>query len=120
MLLLTCLVAWLLTSEIGGQSVDKTLRIDCFTEPGSNQQGCVSRGCIWDSNFDPSHPSVPLCYYPAGTGYSLSASGLANPYIILKKSGSVKNPYGADISPISVYHQNIGATLNVKIGVQGR
>uniref|UniRef100_A0A914XFT1 P-type domain-containing protein n=1 Tax=Plectus sambesii TaxID=2011161 RepID=A0A914XFT1_9BILA len=120
MLLLTCLVAVLLTGESRGQAVDKTLRIDCFPEPGSSQQGCISRGCIYDTNFDQSHPTVPLCYYPSGTGYSLSSSGLANPYILNKKSDSVKNPYGADISPISVYHSNIGATLNVKIGVQGR
>lgn len=32
--------------------VDPSKRIDCDPEPGSNQQSCESRGCVWDTNFD--------------------------------------------------------------------
>ena len=41
---------------IYGISADSTVppnsRIDCDPSPGSDQNVCTQRGCIWDSNFD--------------------------------------------------------------------
>uniref|UniRef100_A0A914W3I0 P-type domain-containing protein n=1 Tax=Plectus sambesii TaxID=2011161 RepID=A0A914W3I0_9BILA len=112
MLRLTCLAVGLLLGGINGQ-ITQFNRIDCYPQPGANQQTCQSRGCIWDSNFDSSHPTVPLCYLPTGTGYT-GANGAPGTYILTKKAGSFVNPYGADSGHVIVSSQLIGKTLNVR------
>jgi hypothetical protein len=117
LLLMTLMIAF----SYQQSTVDRNLRIDCYPDPSTvNQITCQSRGCIWDPNFDQSHPTVPLCYFPPGTGYALGPTGLANPYELVKYPTSPPNPFDADISPITVYHSSMGATLRVKIGVSGR
>ncbi len=97
------------------QTVDRNRRIDCYPDPGANQQNCRSRGCIWDTNFNASHPTVPLCYFPSDTGYELIGSPDANPAVISKKSTSASNPFGVDVQTLNVQRSTIGKTLNVKI-----
>jgi hypothetical protein len=31
------------------ETVPKNKRIDCFPEPGGDQQGCLNRNCIYDT-----------------------------------------------------------------------
>lgn len=53
MLLLVLSLGCLYFGGLNGQgTVPPNSRIDCDPSPGSSQQICQQRGCIWDSNFD--------------------------------------------------------------------
>lgn len=97
------------------QTVDRNLRIDCYPDQGASESSCESRGCIWDPNFDPSHTTIPLCYFPSTTGYELTGLPDANPAVIRKKSTGASNPFGIDMQTLNVQRTTIGKTLNVKI-----
>uniref|UniRef100_A0A0M3HTR8 NtCtMGAM_N domain-containing protein n=1 Tax=Ascaris lumbricoides TaxID=6252 RepID=A0A0M3HTR8_ASCLU len=63
--------------------------------------------------------TVPLCYFPSGTGYSVSK--VSDDEILLTKdtsqgsNGNALNPYGEDISPLKFRKQYYGSTLNIRI-----
>jgi hypothetical protein len=116
MLLITCLTLQLLLLGICGQNVDPHRRIDCYPDPNSSQQGCVNRGCIWDTSSEIN--TIPLCYFPPGTGYT-SISGPAGTFILTKKADSVKNPFGTDVNNVIAKSTMLGKTLNLRFEVQG-
>ncbi len=97
------------------QTIDDNHRIDCYPEPLATQEKCESRGCLWTPAHVDNDPTVPWCYMPAGTGYTLNA-GTYPSFVLTKKTDSIPNPWDTDISPINVDVSNIGATLRVKIG----
>ncbi|XP_075243008.1 lysosomal alpha-glucosidase-like [Convolutriloba macropyga] len=60
-------------------SIPDYQRLDCFPDPGSNEQDCVDRGCCWlpaTDNFN-----VPYCYYSGvyqQTGYQMGKATYVN------------------------------------------
>ncbi len=116
----------LLAALVEGHPAEKdndvplTQRVDCYPETGASQQTCEARGCLWKAVAGGNTANEPYCYYPAGTGYSISGQLTDNPLRIVKRQGAPPCPYGADISPLTITTQYIGKTLNVKIGTAGR
>uniref|UniRef100_A0A914ZIJ3 P-type domain-containing protein n=2 Tax=Parascaris univalens TaxID=6257 RepID=A0A914ZIJ3_PARUN len=102
---------------VGGQlsTVDSKRRVDCFPDPNASSASCEKRGCIWDTqNYQDT--TVPLCYFPSGTGYSVF--NVSDDEILLTKensSGNAVNPFGKDISPLKFRKQYYGSTLNIRI-----
>uniref|UniRef100_A0A0K0DZI5 Maltase n=1 Tax=Strongyloides stercoralis TaxID=6248 RepID=A0A0K0DZI5_STRER len=89
-------------------------RIDCFPDPNASAEKCVARGCIWDNNYDKDHPTVPLCYFPEGTGYQIESQ--TDTTVTLKKSStSINNPFGKDFSKLIATFSKIGNIVKVSI-----
>uniref|UniRef100_A0AC35EZJ5 P-type domain-containing protein n=1 Tax=Panagrolaimus sp. PS1159 TaxID=55785 RepID=A0AC35EZJ5_9BILA len=96
--------------------VAENRRIDCAPGRIKNKDFCVSKGCIWDNNSEPD--SVPLCYFPANTGYIVaqgSFSGGDKTVNLKKSSQSVQNPFGTDFSDLVFQWKEIGAGVYIKI-----
>uniref|UniRef100_A0AC34PXZ4 P-type domain-containing protein n=1 Tax=Panagrolaimus sp. JU765 TaxID=591449 RepID=A0AC34PXZ4_9BILA len=98
--------------------VDPSKRIDCDPEPGSNQQSCESRGCVWDTNFDSSHPTVPLCYFPPNSGYSAVSTG-DKAVTLAPVSGGVPNPYGKNYESLQFSYSSLGNAAYIQIAPVG-
>ncbi|CEF71380.1 Glycoside hydrolase, family 31 and P-type trefoil domain and Galactose mutarotase-like domain and Glycoside hydrolase, superfamily domain-containing protein [Strongyloides ratti] len=89
-------------------------RIDCYPDPNSSAANCIARGCIWDNNYDDSHPTVPLCYYPQGTGYQIVSQ--TDSTATLKKSPtSIDNPFGKDFNDLEATFSKIDNIIKVSI-----
>jgi len=98
--------------------VDPNRRIDCDPDPGSNQQSCESRGCVWDPNYDSSHPTVPLCYFPPNTGYA--STGSSDKSVSLSPvAGSTPNPYGSNFDKLTFSYKNLGSAVYIQIAPDG-
>lgn len=119
------LAAWLglLLLVAGGNG---QARLDCDPEPGSNQQSCEARGCIWspagsqvfhfcvESRRDFQDPAgIPWCYFKQGVGYKFVSQSLST--ITLTKNNGPASPWGADIKSLTLSTSTIGSTLNVRI-----
>lgn len=103
---------------IGCQNVPRNQRVDCLPRPNVNKEDCLSFGCLWDDFYDPSNPTVPICYWPPNEGYAASGSG--STLTLTKVPGTAKNPFGTNISPLYFKTESLGNILNVKIGAHGR
>jgi alpha-glucosidase (family GH31 glycosyl hydrolase) len=96
------------------ETVPRNQRIDCFPEPGVNEQGCRNRNCTYDtSGLDPNNPTVPLCYYPSLTGYAIESG--TNPITLKKSPYSINNPYETDFDELTFTSKEIGAGLHITI-----
>jgi hypothetical protein len=95
--------------------VPKERRIDCAPGRIKNKDFCVSKGCTWDDNGEPD--TVPLCYFPANTGYIVPGTfSSGDKSISLKKSSqSVGNPFGNDFSDLTFQWKEIGSGVYIKI-----
>uniref|UniRef100_A0A0N4ZXQ9 Maltase n=1 Tax=Parastrongyloides trichosuri TaxID=131310 RepID=A0A0N4ZXQ9_PARTI len=93
-------------------------RIDCYPDPGASATNCISRGCVWDDNYDADHPTVPLCYYPEGTGYQI-ASASGSIVTLKKSSSSIGNPFGTDFDQLQVESTTIGNVIKISIKPKG-
>uniref|UniRef100_F1KSW9 Maltase-glucoamylase n=1 Tax=Ascaris suum TaxID=6253 RepID=F1KSW9_ASCSU len=98
--------------------IPRDRRIDCLPKPNSSQEECESKGCIWDNVYDKLNPSIPLCYFPRGTGYVATKND--ERITLIKAPSSVSNPFDKDISPIFFSTSTIGATINVRIDAPKR
>ncbi|VDN04852.1 unnamed protein product [Thelazia callipaeda] len=93
-------------------------RIDCSPKPGANKADCLSHGCIWDDK-EYADQSVPLCYFPAETGYTVVEKLQTSLKLNKAKSGA-QNPYGENLPELTVEIKNSYSVINIRIGVQGR
>lgn len=112
---LTCPMLPLLLLLVAGAGA--TVKFDCYPEPGASQDACQARGCIWEPTSDSNPLGEPWCHFPANVGYRLAGQS-GNQYTLQKTGFS--NPFGGDISQITLKVNTIGSVLNVKIGVDGR
>uniref|UniRef100_A0A914Q7A3 P-type domain-containing protein n=1 Tax=Panagrolaimus davidi TaxID=227884 RepID=A0A914Q7A3_9BILA len=93
----------LVSTIICDNSVDEKYRINCQPGRDKDPNNCTKLGCILDTS---NNTNIPLCYFPAETGYI--ASNLSNnnsatdkQIILQKDSNSVKNPFGTDFSQLN-------------------
>ncbi|KAK4472812.1 hypothetical protein MN116_004029 [Schistosoma mekongi] len=58
------LVNYIKTAESNAQCLNITnvQRLDCYPNVGSNENGCIARGCCWMPNNE--HDGLPYCYFP--------------------------------------------------------
>uniref|UniRef100_A0A914S7G3 P-type domain-containing protein n=1 Tax=Parascaris equorum TaxID=6256 RepID=A0A914S7G3_PAREQ len=98
-------------------SVDPNKRIECFPAPGTTQLAsrCARVGCIYDERPE---LGIPACYFPRRSGYV--KTGTTKDGVVLEGYPGVANPYGDNISPIFFNYSQIGSTVNIRIGPQGR
>uniref|UniRef100_A0AC35U578 P-type domain-containing protein n=1 Tax=Rhabditophanes sp. KR3021 TaxID=114890 RepID=A0AC35U578_9BILA len=115
-LLVTC--ALVISSVSAATTVDPSSRLDCFPEPGANRNTCEARGCYWDVNYDSANPTVPLCYFPANSGYSMISSSDST-YTLRKYSNTTKNPYGIDFDQVVLSYSSFGSALKINIKPSG-
>uniref|UniRef100_A0A0K0EVM1 Maltase n=1 Tax=Strongyloides venezuelensis TaxID=75913 RepID=A0A0K0EVM1_STRVS len=114
--LFTILINLLLLTSCGLSlnPITPEARIDCYPDPGASAGNCVARGCVWDNNYDESHPTVPLCYYPEGTGYQI-VSQTESTVTLRKSPSSIDNPFGSDFTELEGAFTNIGNIVKVSI-----
>ena len=43
--------------------VSSTERFDCYPGPGASKEGCLKRGCCWDTSTKDRTIDVPYCFY---------------------------------------------------------
>uniref|UniRef100_A0A915AGY1 Maltase n=1 Tax=Parascaris univalens TaxID=6257 RepID=A0A915AGY1_PARUN len=97
--------------------VDPDKRIDCLPAPRTDSVGnrCAQVGCIYDNN---ANGGVPACYFPRRSGYV--KTGTTTDGVVLERYPGVANPYGDNMSPIFFKYSQIGSTVNIRIGPEGR
>ncbi|GMS93692.1 hypothetical protein PENTCL1PPCAC_15867, partial [Pristionchus entomophagus] len=92
------------------------IRIDCYPEGGSNQQGCEARGCVWKpaADFDPA--GTPWCFMNAEEmGYTATSAGNGVEWSLYKNSGP-RSPWGTDLPSLKFSFRDLGdSVINVRI-----
>ncbi|XP_069085845.1 lysosomal alpha-glucosidase-like [Pleurodeles waltl] len=78
-------------------------RIDCHPQPGSTQEKCQAKGCIWCST---NVPNAPWCFHPDAEKYeySMTEGPTKTPKgwrVVLTKKNS-KAVFGHEITPIAM------------------
>ncbi|KAL3074589.1 hypothetical protein niasHT_034926 [Heterodera trifolii] len=100
--------------------VDPGQRVDCLPNPHKQtKDDCIETGCIWDGQYDKYNPTVPMCYYPPNTGYTIQSNVPGN--LKLKwTSNTLNNPYSRPNLDIDVHYQKMGDGIYVRIGTEDR
>uniref|UniRef100_F1KPW3 Maltase n=1 Tax=Ascaris suum TaxID=6253 RepID=F1KPW3_ASCSU len=104
-------------SNMYSEVVDQDKRIDCLPAPTTDSlvNRCAQVGCIYDYWAD---YGIPECYFPRRSGYIIK--GTTTDGVVLESYPGVSNPYGDNISPIFFKYSQIGSTVNIRIGPEGR
>ncbi|VDM38593.1 unnamed protein product [Toxocara canis] len=122
--LLMVLASSTLFVVVAQKKVASNERVDCSPDdPFISSDVCAKRDCIFDTE---NNEHVPKCYFPINTGYwangtreSNTANGLMITTTLVKASGA-GSPFGEDITSIYFETSNIGSTLSIRIGHEGR
>uniref|UniRef100_A0A7E4VKB5 Maltase n=1 Tax=Panagrellus redivivus TaxID=6233 RepID=A0A7E4VKB5_PANRE len=114
---LFCVLAVIGTVSADG-TVDVGQRVDCFPDPGFSQDACKARGCVYDSNYDSNHPTVPMCYFPASNGYTITDQSVktnTTTATLSFASGATANPFGTNFQQLQFTSTQLGHALKVSI-----
>ncbi|KHN87200.1 Maltase-glucoamylase, intestinal [Toxocara canis] len=122
--LLMVLASSTLFVVVAQKKVASNERVDCSPDDlFISSDVCAKRDCIFDTE---NNEHVPKCYFPINTGYwangtreSNTANGLMITTTLVKASGA-GSPFGEDITSIYFETSNIGSTLSIRIGHEGR
>ncbi|KAI3415577.1 hypothetical protein GPALN_005181 [Globodera pallida] len=100
--------------------VEPNARVDCAPKFGEGKSECLARGCIWDDDYDRNHDTVPLCYFPPGTGYGLVGATNEHHFHLTRLQNGTANPYGTDFEHLEFAIKQFGPAVHVSIYAEKR
>ncbi|KAL3096045.1 hypothetical protein niasHS_005804 [Heterodera schachtii] len=101
-------------------AIGPNARVDCAPKFGEGKSDCLARGCLWDDAYDKYHGTVPLCYFPPGTGYGLAGKTNDHHFHLIRLHNGVANPYGKDFAALELVTKQFGSALHVSIYAENR